>query len=100
MIKKMLELSATHIKSDTYRKLKLDPEINNLGLCVYPKSDYGFYIELDKNTIAIAKNVVKWKKDYFPLELARLILFAESQNAEVLCLDRDGEILDFLAVYL
>lgn len=42
--KRMLEISTAHIKPETSTRLKNDPIDNNLGLCVYEKGDYGFYI--------------------------------------------------------
>lgn len=47
----------------------------------------------------LAKNVIEQKKEDFPIELARLILFAKEQNADVLCLDQDADEIGILPTY-
>lgn len=84
-ISKMLTISTAHITERTGKLL--DEEI--LGLCVYKKLDYGWFIHLldDLDKIEI------------PEDLRKCLSLAQSLGCEWLCLDCDGEVLDFLDVY-
>ena len=89
-IGKMLTLSTAHITSKTADRLDKDPDDNNLGICVYPKSDYGWYISITE-TLA--------NTDDLPKDLACVMKFALFMGCETLCLDCDGEVCNFLPTY-
>ena len=89
-IEKILTLSTGHITSNTAKKLDLNPATNCLGLCVYHKASYGWYIIVDENAIELATN------NKLPRELANLILFTRDVNCSILCLDQDGYKLPYL----
>ena len=92
-ITKMITLSTAHITENTAKKLDSDPTTNCLGLCVYKKSEYGWYITIDSNSI------LKAEIQAIPQDLARLILFARDLDCETLCLDCDAEEIPYFEVY-
>lgn len=91
-ITKMLTLSTAHITEDTANKLDRDPNDNNLGLCVYPKSDYGWFIYV---------NVISYKTSNhgLPEDLYNCLIFAHELGCDILCFDCDGPIEPFLPTY-
>ena len=91
-ITKMLTLSTAHITEETANKLDRDPNDNNLGLCIYNKGTFGWYIYL--NSI---KDIETHHK--LPDDLFKCILLAQSLNCEVLCFDCDGPEEQFLPTY-
>ena len=92
-ITKMITLSTAHITENTAKKLDSDPTTNCLGLCVYKKSEYGWYITIDRNSI------FKAEIQTIPHDLARLILFARDLDCETLCLDCDAEEIPYFETY-
>ena len=89
----MLTISTEHIKNSTAKLLDEDPETNCLGLCVYPKSDFGWYITVDDFAVKMAS------EEELPEDLSNLIMFAHDLNCETLCLDCEGETLSYLKTY-
>lgn len=88
-INKMLTLSTCHITEETANRLSKDPDDNNLGLCVYPKAGYGYYI-------AVTDDITE---ENLPDDLKRVIRFAAFMDCQTLCLDCDGSVCDFLPTY-
>lgn len=93
-IAKTLTLSTCHISEDTAESLSNDPDDNNLGLCVYEKAEYGWYITIDNDTL----NTIE-TNDTFPEDLKRIITLADSLGCRTVCLDCDGPECDFLPKY-
>lgn len=92
-ISKVITLSTAHISKKTGDMIDADPVTNTLGLCIYPKADYGWFIVIDDNAIYQAKT------ESIPEDLARLILFANDIGCSYLCLDCDGEVIPYLYKY-
>lgn len=95
-ITKMLTLSTAHITEETAKRLEKDPDDNNLGLSVYSKSNFGFFIyfrDIDGN---LPK---EYTNDDFPEDLYKCILLAHELGCEILCLDCDGEETELLEKY-
>jgi len=88
-ITKMLTVSTAHIMKNT-------PELLNdgiRGLVIYKKDEYGWFIF-----------VPSYDKEYNNLslimpDLHRLLVFAKDMDCEWLCLDCDGEILEYFQTY-
>lgn len=86
-INKMLTVSTGHISKETAELLDKD---NIYGLVVYQKDEYGWFIFLSE------------EDDYYagiPDELLKLIKFAKDLGCSWLCLDRDGDVLEYLEVF-
>ncbi len=92
-IQKILTISTCHIKESTAKAL--DSE-DTLGLCVYNKSNYGWFITGIQN---IDTSYPYLESELLPNDLAAIINFAKDIGVDVLCLDRDGETLSYLPVY-
>lgn len=92
-ISSMLTVSTSHISAATATKLDLSQETNgDIGIIYFNKGDYGWFI---------------WLADYddyytdsrIPIDLLKVMKFAKAQNCCWLCLDCDGEVLDYLTVF-
>ena len=86
-ISKMITVSTGHISKETAELLEND---NIYGLIVYQKDEYGWFIFLSE------------EDDYYvsiPDELLKLIKFAKDLGCSWLCLDRDGDVLEYLEVF-
>lgn len=94
-ITKMLTLSTAHITEKTAKRLERDPDDNNLGLCVYMKANYGFFIYITTDT----KNKLPEHYNDLPEDLFKCITLAHELNCSVLCLDCDGEETSILNTY-
>ena len=92
-ITKMLTMSTMHIKESTAELLNKEPETNTLGLCVYPKCDFGYYITIDEYAVKQAS------EEEFPEDLSNLIIFAHDLDCKTLCLDCDAEVIPYLNKY-
>ena len=90
-ITKLLTISTAHVKESTMKLLDKEPNTDTLGLCVYNKADFGYYIMTDKNTL----QRINTQPD-FPEELKTLIILAVDLNCSTLCLDCDCDILPYL----
>lgn len=87
-ITKMVTISTAHIKESTTSFLE-----ETLLLPVYP-SDYFYMIWIEDDT-----EYYDTFKNAIPKDLWDCIMFAHNLGCQWLCLDRDGEIMDELAVY-
>lgn len=91
-ISKVLTLSTAHITEKTAELLDKEPDSNYLGLCVYPKSEYGYYIEIGEYLDQSLKN-------HIPEDLFIVLAFANSMDCSILCLDCDAVECPFLPTY-
>lgn len=94
-IQKILTISTAHIKESTAKRLDKDPDDNNLGLCVYNKADFGWFIYLS----TITSEILEQYKKTLPEDLYNCISLAISVGCDILCLDCDGEEVDYLTTY-
>lgn len=90
-ITRCLTISTAHISSDTARKLSIEPDTNMLGLSVYEKGEYGWWIYVGDNSAITSKDL--------PLDLLACICEAFTNYCQWLCLDCDGEELESLPIY-
>lgn len=90
-ITRMLTLSTAHITPDTRFILDhVDEHSDELDkIVVYPKDEYGWFIYIMEEMGAHA----------LPADLQACIDLAKEHHCTMLCLDRDGDILEDLAVY-
>lgn len=98
-ITKMLNVSTAHISEITAELLDKSKsyELHNV---VYNKKEYGWFIYLDKDNLDNYYEPYN-KEDYFyvPEELLKLMKFAKDVGCDWLCLDRDGEVLDYFETF-
>ena len=88
-ISKTLNVSIAHISVNTENQLEQEPETNLLGLSVYKKGDFGYYIDIDKSC----------HLDKLPKDLSNIIKLAQFLQCKTVCLDCDIDTIDFLPVY-
>lgn len=85
-ISKMITVSTAHVSTETAELL----ENGKLNIVVFDKGDYGWFIYLSN------------EDDYYyniPTELNNLMKFAKDLGCEWLCLDCDGEVLEYFEVF-
>lgn len=83
-ISKMLTVSTAHINKETAKMLDGD-----IDIVIYDKGVYGWFIHIPDDP-----------EEYnIPQELLKLMKFAKDLDCDWLCLDSDGEILDYLETY-
>ena len=83
-INKMLTVSTAHISEETAELLDKD-----ISIVAYQKGDYGWFIHIHDDC-----------DEYeIPKDLLKLLMFAKDLNCDWLCLDCDGDILDYLETY-
>lgn len=90
-IDRMLTLSTAHISPETVKKLRNNPETDELCVTVYPKAGFGWYVYfsgLPQSTIA-----------RLPEDLKVCITAAQNMDCAVLCFDCDASPLAYLPVY-
>lgn len=90
-IDRMLTLSTAHISPETVKKLRNNPETDELCMTVYPKAGFGWYVYfsgLPQSTIA-----------RLPEDLKVCITAAQNMDCAVLCFDCDASPLAYLPVY-
>ena len=92
-IQKILTVSTIHISENTSNLLNIESDQNTLGICVYKKAEFGWFIVIDENTVSTAKD------NKLPLDLANLILFAYDTSCKWLCIDCDGDEIPYLTKY-
>ena len=88
-ITKMLTVSTAHISGRTADLLEND-DIN--GVVVYSKDEYGWFIFVDEDYMNEYENEI-------PKELLRLMKFTKANGCDWLCLDHDGEVLEYFETY-
>lgn len=84
-ITKMLTISTGHVTAKTADLLDAEPFENNLGIPVYEKESYGWFVYIDAN---VMKTI---EQPDFPADLAGCIRLAHENDCSVLCLDQDAE---------
>lgn len=84
----VLTLSTAHISKPVARYL-------DMGLVSYMKSEYGWFLYVDR----LLEEDRRWNHLRIPAELINVLEFAHKMRCSVLCLDRDGEIVDELPFY-
>ena len=88
-ISKMLTISTAHITEETAKRLQND---NHNGVIVYQKDEYGWFIFVDEDCMHEYENEI-------PKELFRLMKFTKANGCDWLCLDNDGEELEYFETY-
>jgi hypothetical protein len=92
-VTKMLTLSTAHITEQTARALDNEPDSDKLNLCVYPKSEFGWYIAITDNIDEIIND------KGMPEDLADAIRLTKDLDCKTLCFDCDCEPLSYLKTY-
>lgn len=87
-ISKMLTISTAHITEITAELL--DDGVKDLA--IYKKADYGWFIFIPSSDVIASLHIV------LP-DLIDLLAFAKDLGCEWLCLDRDGEELNYFRTY-
>lgn len=90
-ITKCLTISSAHISGDTARQLSIEPDTNILGLSVYEKGEYGWWVYVGNEL----ENIT----DDLPDDLMRCICEAFAWDCQWLCIDCDGEEVPGLPIY-
>lgn len=110
---RMLTISSGHLTPKT--RAKLDEEVahpfDELGLAVYHKGPYGWYVYLSDSEVNIygltdalvsfvsgapEHPITGWEK--YP-DLMRIMLFAMKRGIDILCIDSEGEVVTGLPFY-
>ena len=99
-ITKMLTLSTVHITEETCEMLSMcasgkRANYNLDGLVVYKKAEFGYFLYICKDSV---DDPAKFGKT-FPDDLRVVISLAMHCDCELLCLDQDGPVMDFLESY-
>ena len=87
-ITKILTISTAHITKVTAELL--DDGVRDLS--VYSKGEYGWFIFVPESDVINSLHIM------LP-DLMRLLQFAKDLGCEWLCLDRDGEVLEYFNTY-
>lgn len=90
-ITRCLTIATSHITEETDAKLCEPNWCGTMGLSVYDKEDYGYWIWCDIDTETIAR---------LPEDLRACIKLAKENNCDWLCLDCDGCEVDGLPTYV
>lgn len=100
-IVKMITVSSAHIRPKTAALLDKESRRGNtgLGLAVYLKGSYGWYIYLPTKQTIEDEAAYFGEKDKVPEELNNLLNYAADMGCEVLCIDADGTIVPYLAAF-
>lgn len=98
-ITKMLTLSTIHISKETASLLmKVCKYKKELSLVIFPKSwqkeYYGWFIYVPEELTTDLETY-----NDVPEDLMKCLLFAKDLDCGILCLDGDGEVLDYLLKY-
>ena len=94
-IAKMITLSTTHITEDTAGRLDNEPDTNALGLTIYKKANYGWFLYISD----YVKTDILNDTASLPDDLKLCLKTAIDNNCEWLCLDCDGPEYDKLPKY-
>ena len=84
-ISKMLTVSTGHISKETSELLEND----KLDIVVFDKGEWGWFIHIPDD----------YDDFDLPIELHKLMNFAKDLNCDWLCLDCDGDVLDYFEVF-
>lgn len=77
----LLTVSSVHIKDSTARLLNDEVSFCNIGLSVYSKDGFGWFIYLE--------DIDEYYEDV-PEDLLAVMKYAKENGADILCLDSDG----------
>ncbi len=91
-ISRILTISTEHITEETSKLLAVEPDTNEIGLSVYQKADYGWFIH-------VPEYVRELEDTSCPADLYKCMFYAHENGCEWLCLDSDGETVDELKKY-
>lgn len=91
-IKKVLTISTAHISAETEEQL-CNGDMDEAGLTVYEKGDFGYWIFIDPAT------EVLWHKDEIPEDLMRCIKLAQKNDCSWLCLYCNGDEVPDMPTY-
>lgn len=94
-ITRILTISTAHIKPETAELLKTEAETNRLGLCIYNKHEFGWFIYLDP----CSRRAMNTKILETMTDLTDCFNLAAEFDCEILCLDRDAQVTTHLPVY-
>lgn len=89
-ITKCLTISSAHITNNTALKLDIEPETNALGLSVYAKGEYGWWIYVGSKLENIPNDL--------PDDLLQCVCEAFAYDCQWLCIDCDGEEVSVLPI--
>ncbi len=92
-ITKIITISSRHIEENITNMLDTEPDTNRMGLSVYNKEDYGWFIYIP-DYLHDKENM----RD-IPESLQNCLNFAMKNNCEWLCIDCDGPEYDDLPKY-
>lgn len=90
-ITKCLTVSTAHVKPATMVQLALEKCRNKMGLVVYDKGEYGFWVYIPEYIDEFASSI--------PQDLMDCLNLARKNGCEWLCLDSGAEIVDELPNY-
>ena len=93
-IAKMLTLSTAHISDESAVMLERECDEDNLGLSVYHKAEYGFWIYCSPIMEDDFNN-----GEHIPEDVWNCMKLAHENDCTWLCLDCDGEIIDELPIF-
>ena len=95
-ISKMLTISTAHVSEKTADLL----ENNKLKVVVYNKEDFGWFIHLDEDNLTNYYDSNDTESYFYvPEELLKLMKFAQDLGCDWLCLDCDGEELEYFDTF-
>lgn len=86
----IVHISTAHISKKTADMLEQEGVTNGLGISVYEKLGYGWFIYVPTGDIT---------ESSLPEDLKACLLFAQNMGCAWLCLDRDAEMVDGLSIY-
>lgn len=93
MFETMITLSTAHITVRTSLLLNDERATDRLGLIVYLKGEYGWFIHIPEDEDFSDENCK------VPRDLRACLLYAVNSDCEWLCLDCDGDVVDELPTY-
>ena len=91
-ITKCLTTSTAHITLETRHKLEFEEIFNDMGLTVYKKSRFGYWIYIPEDFLESDRMEI-------PFDLWRCMFIAYENDCRWLCLDRDGMEIELLPTY-
>lgn len=104
-ISKILTVSTGHIAQGTLELLEQEPEANNMGLSVYQKGEFGYFIYLPDPHDASANRTSPGGRTQFgfdgavPDDLQKILQYCQDLGCSVLCFDCDAERIPYLPWY-
>lgn len=93
-IERVLTISTAHISEATAELLSIEPETDMIGISVYCKADYGWFIYIPNGLIEHYNG-----GHDVPEDLWRCMCLAYDNSCNWLCLDCDGDEVEELKTY-